>query len=68
MPIYEFKCSQCGKIFETLCVSKEDERTVKCPNCGSKDVKKEFSSFCTTWDKSFSFGGSSCGGSRFGFG
>ncbi|MCS7149665.1 MAG: zinc ribbon domain-containing protein [Caldimicrobium sp.] len=68
MPIYEFKCSKCGRFFETLCFSQEDEKEVKCPHCGSKEVKKELSSFTTSWSRSFGFRGSSCGGSSFGFG
>ncbi|MFN3567940.1 MAG: FmdB family zinc ribbon protein, partial [Caldimicrobium sp.] len=31
MPIYEFKCENCRKLFEALCFTKEDEEMVKCP-------------------------------------
>lgn len=68
MPIYEFKCENCGKIFEALCFTKEDEKEVRCIYCGSKEVKKEYSSFATYWGKSFGSSGSSCGGGKFGFG
>jgi len=70
MPIYEFRCEECGKIFEALCFTKEDEREVKCPYCHSKKVKKEYSTFATSWGRGFigGFGGSCGGGSGFGFG
>ncbi|MFN3406762.1 MAG: FmdB family zinc ribbon protein [Caldimicrobium sp.] len=69
MPIYEFKCENCGKLFEALCFTKEDEEMVKCPYCGSSKVKKEYSTFSTSWGRSFGLGGGSCGGGRgFGFG
>lgn len=69
MPIYEFRCERCRRIFEALCFTKEDEKEVKCPFCGSREVKKELSSFSTSFGRSFGFGGGSCGGgSGFGFG
>jgi putative FmdB family regulatory protein len=71
MPIYEFKCYDCGRVFEKLCFTKEDEKDVKCPYCGSKDVEKIISAFSGIFGTSgFGFGGgSSCGGgSRFGIG
>lgn len=69
MPIYEFRCKNCEKIFEALCFTKEDEEEVKCLYCGSREVKREYSTFATSWGRSFGYGGSSCGGgSGFGFG
>jgi putative FmdB family regulatory protein len=32
MPLYEYTCSVCGKIFEKLTFHEEEE--VKCPHCG----------------------------------
>ena len=46
MPIYEFKCKSCGHRFIQLVLSKDLE--IKCPKCGSKDVKKLFSSFASS--------------------
>ncbi len=69
MPIYEFRCEDCGKIFEALCITKEDEKQVKCPYCASKKVRKEYSTFATSWGRGFGLGSGSCGsGSGFGFG
>jgi putative FmdB family regulatory protein len=39
MPIFEYKCSNCGKTFETLELPGQ-ENNVKCTNCGSDDLKK----------------------------
>ena len=37
MPMYRFKCSECG-VFEELL--KMDEDLEECPKCGSEDIKK----------------------------
>jgi putative FmdB family regulatory protein len=47
MPIYEFKCSGCGKEFEKLCFA-SDQEDAKCPACGSADTQKVFSVFAST--------------------
>jgi len=65
MPIYEYKCLNCGKLFEKLLLKKEEETKVKCPYCNSQNVKKTVSSFYSA--KKSSFSSSSCGGKRFGF-
>lgn len=49
MPIYEFKCDKCGKIFERLVFPSDNNKFV-CPYCGGSVNKKLMSSF------SFSFG------------
>lgn len=45
MPLYEFRCEDCGKLFEKL-VSQADT-PVSCINCQSMQVKKQFSVFVT---------------------
>lgn len=47
MPIYEFRCIQCGKKFELLIRDGNDtgQEEVRCSECGSKDVEKLFSTF-----------------------
>jgi putative FmdB family regulatory protein len=40
MPIYEYQCRTCEKEFQTLALTKEDEKNVKCPGCGGGDVKR----------------------------
>ncbi len=38
MILYEFFCNNCQKEFEELVINSNDK--VKCPFCGSKDVKR----------------------------
>ena len=42
MPIFEFHCKKCDKIFERL-VFRSDE-VVECPDCGERGVNKLMSS------------------------
>ncbi|HPZ07083.1 MAG TPA: zinc ribbon domain-containing protein [Candidatus Eremiobacteraeota bacterium] len=41
MPIYEYKCEDCGKISEFL----DNKNKLKCSSCGSLYLKKQFSTF-----------------------
>ncbi|MDR2421761.1 MAG: zinc ribbon domain-containing protein [Deltaproteobacteria bacterium] len=43
MPIYEFKCAQCGREFETLVVKAREK--INCPDCGFDRCDKLLSSF-----------------------
>jgi len=44
VPIFEYKCSKCGRISEFLeKTGKAGKR--KCPHCGSGDLDKQFSVF-----------------------
>ncbi len=43
MPLYEYRCNECGNTFEVLVFSEDED--IKCPNCGSKNVEKLISSF-----------------------
>lgn len=38
MPIYEFRCKDCGHEFEKLCGL--DETPDECPSCEKPDIKK----------------------------
>jgi putative FmdB family regulatory protein len=42
MPIYEFKCRQCGRVVEVLQRGDED-REVQCHGCGSRDMERMIS-------------------------
>lgn len=35
MPIYEYACGKCGKLFEELVFSSADEAGIVCPACGA---------------------------------
>jgi putative FmdB family regulatory protein len=43
MPIYEYACVPCGKVFETLVLRKSDEGDVACPACQSAEVSRVMS-------------------------
>ena len=39
MPIYEFSCHKCGRVFDLLVMGGEDV-DMKCPDCGGRDIVK----------------------------
>jgi putative FmdB family regulatory protein len=43
MPIYEFKCNECTKKFETILSSNAKISEVTCPKCQSKNIIKTIS-------------------------
>jgi putative FmdB family regulatory protein len=47
MPIYEFRCSSCDKVFERLCFASDKEESMECPSCGKKGAERLLSSFCS---------------------
>lgn len=63
MPIFEFKCIQCGKSFEKLIFKREEEKNVNCPFCKSLKIEKILTgSYCINKNSSSSNKYSSCGG------
>ncbi|MDD3642267.1 MAG: zinc ribbon domain-containing protein [Candidatus Krumholzibacteria bacterium] len=46
MPLFEFRCRRCGRRFEELVLS--PAQSVACPDCGSDEVEKEFSTFSSS--------------------
>lgn len=44
MPIFEYKCADCGKITEVLVKSAGSAKPA-CEHCGSKNTQKQFSTF-----------------------
>jgi len=45
MPVYEFACDKCGKMFEEFFRSMTERRKPRCPKCGTPKVRKRFSTF-----------------------
>jgi len=45
MPIYEYRCRECGGEFETILFRQEDERDISCPECGRKHPERLMSAF-----------------------
>lgn len=69
MPIYDYRCQDCGSAFEVL-ISWRDKDKVKCPECGGTRVSEKVASFASTssggsgWSGGGSSGGS-CGSGGF---
>ena len=45
MPVYDYVCHDCHKIFEVILTLKEHEVDAKCPKCGSKNVEQKATAF-----------------------
>jgi len=60
MPIYEYICTECDRLFEKLHRSGEEDQEVQCPSCGQKSVRRVLSNFSSF----FPAGDSSCGPGR----
>ena len=59
MPIYEYRCNDCGKEFEELVRSQDTE--VACPECKSAKTSRKLSLFAASGTSSpAGRGGSSC--------
>lgn len=43
MPIYEFRCLQCGSLFEKLFKSPDEEAKIECPGCQSGSFERVIS-------------------------
>lgn len=43
MPIYEYACTPCGKVFEAFILRKSDESDVACPACQAREVSRQMS-------------------------
>jgi putative FmdB family regulatory protein len=48
MPIYEFACPQCRKIFSFLSKRLHPDRRPVCPRCGNRNLEKQISRFALT--------------------
>ncbi len=55
MPIYEYRCQKCEKVFEKYQKLDESGDSLKCPYCGEAKPEKILSSFSSS--------SSSCGNS-----
>ena len=45
MPVYEYQCTQCGKMFELLRSITADDSDLKCPECGDEHPQRAISTF-----------------------
>jgi putative FmdB family regulatory protein len=51
MPIYEFRCKNCKKVFEVLFRSSDEILKVCCPGCRSEKTEKLLSVFGSRVEK-----------------
>lgn len=46
MPVYEYICEDCGKIFTvTMRISEHGQKEIICESCQGKHVRQKFSNF-----------------------
>lgn len=45
MPIYEYKCDECGTAYEQLRRMSDADRDLECPSCHSDQIRRLLSSF-----------------------
>lgn len=62
MPIYEYKCEDCGKVTEILQKGFKQENKIICSHCGSSKMKKLISSFSSVISGKSSPKGTTCCG------
>ncbi len=64
MPIYEYRCQECGSVFSRLQRIGATKEGVRCPKCGSENVERLLSTFASSSSgaTSTSTGSSSCSG------
>ncbi|PID75086.1 MAG: hypothetical protein CSA20_03145 [Deltaproteobacteria bacterium] len=70
MPIYEYRCEECGEIFEKLTTSAQEKATIHCCKCKGDKVTKLLSAGATLTGKAgaaaaLGGGGGGCGHSGF---
>jgi putative FmdB family regulatory protein len=47
MPMYEYRCEECGNRYEELRRMSEADQDLSCPKCGSSGVERLLSAFAT---------------------
>jgi putative FmdB family regulatory protein len=64
MPIYEYRCKDCGKEYEEI-VSVSATEAPPCPSCSSKNTEKKISLSGNIGGSASGSSGGSCGRSGF---
>ena len=59
MPVFEYKCNDCGKVTEFLEKASSNQKHT-CPDCQSKNMKKLLSGFAVGQSKSANTGCYNC--------
>lgn len=66
MPMYEYRCRECGRAFEMLRRLSDSDSDVKCPSCDSKQVERQISACAVSFGSAA--GGCAPGGGKRRFG
>ena len=45
MPIYEYRCEECGAEFQKIVLAPSREKELTCPECGAAEPKRKISLF-----------------------
>ncbi len=61
MPIYEYRCNECGEKFELFVRSMVKQNSSSCPKCGSQQVRKDISLFGIGGTSGSKVNAASCG-------
>jgi putative FmdB family regulatory protein len=56
MPIYEYRCESCGRVFARLQAMNATDQAQTCPDCNSDDVQRILSTFAAASTSSNSVG------------
>ncbi len=67
MPIYEYRCNECGHVFSRLQRMGATSEGVTCPKCESSEVERVVSSFASAGSSSGLSSGASSASSCSGF-
>jgi putative FmdB family regulatory protein len=63
MPLYEYRCRECGEDFEQLVRLSEANTQQECPKCHSRHTEKQLSTFAMSGGSTGSSFSGSCGSS-----
>jgi len=60
MPIYEYRCQECGEKFEKLVRFSTSISEIECPKCGGRNVGKLISAFSARMSSTATASASAC--------
>lgn len=61
MPLFEYRCQDCGRIIEIFAQRRERSAEQKCPECGKANLERVLSPFSATVSGGGSNAATSCG-------
>jgi len=56
MPLYEYRCKECGFEFEKMMSFSQSDKLPECPSCKSQDTRKQMSTFASKGNAASSSG------------